>query len=72
MVWELGVGGKTEVGARIFRTFGGRIQLIYSSLSPEAQATEWRRRVLNSRELFKSQLPAPQKQHGPLLTQWRK
>lgn len=43
-------------------TLRGLIQLIYSSLSPEAQAAEWRRRVLNIRELFKSQLLAPQKQ----------
>lgn len=43
-------------------TFRGFIQPIYSRLSPEAQATEWRRRVLNIGELFKSWLPAPQKQ----------
>lgn len=34
--------------------------LIYISL-PQRQATEWRR-VLNIRELFKSQLPAPPEQ----------
>lgn len=45
-----------------FQTFRGFIQLVYSSLSPEAQATECRRRVLNIGELFKSHWPAPQKQ----------
>lgn len=51
-----------EVEARALTTFRGLIQLIYSRLPPEAEAAEWRRRVLNIRELFKSQLLAPQKQ----------
>lgn len=41
-----------------------RTQLAHFTLAfpPEAQATEWRRKVLNIRELFKSQLFIPQKQ----------
>lgn len=38
------------------------LQFIYPGLFPEAQAAEWRRRVLNIGELFKSQLLTPPKQ----------
>ena len=43
---SLGGGVWVEVQARALMTFRGFIQF-YSRLSPEALATEWRRRVLN-------------------------